>query len=100
MHLINSFIKYIIMKIIIPLVLFFLLLFSTEDIQAQTSSLVTITLKVSGNCEMCKERIETAAKGRGVKEASWDADSKLLTLTYDTPVSYTHLDVYKRQPLS
>ncbi len=87
MHLINSFIKYIIMKIIIPLVLFFLLLFSTEDIQAQTSSLVTITLKVSGNCEMCKERIETAAKGRGVKEASWDADSKLLTLTYDTLIT-------------
>ncbi|HOZ68489.1 MAG TPA: TonB-dependent receptor [Chitinophagaceae bacterium] len=72
------------MKIIILLVLFFLLFFSRKDIQAQTSSVITITLKVSGNCEMCKERIEAAAKGKGVKEVSWDAETKLLTLTYDT----------------
>ncbi len=75
------------MKIILPIVLFSLLLFCREDIQAQTGSVITITLKVSGNCEMCKERIEAAAKGKGVKEASWDADTKLLTLTYDTLLS-------------
>lgn len=83
MDLICSFIKYIIMKIVTPLVLF-LQLFSTANIQAQTPSVITITLKVSGNCEMCKERIEAAANGKGVKEASWDTDTKLLTLTYDT----------------
>jgi len=75
------------MKNIIPLVLFSLLLFSRENLQAQTGSVITIALKVSGNCEMCKERIEAAAKGKGVKEATWDADTKLLTLTYDTLLS-------------
>jgi len=72
------------MKNKIWLFLLFLLLVSKGVIQAQTSSVITITLKVSGNCEMCKERIEAAAKGKGVKEASWDADTKLLRLTYDT----------------
>src|SRR5258706_4117549 len=43
----------------------------------------TVILKVFGNCEMCKDRIEEASKGRGVRSAIWDVDSKMLTLTYD-----------------
>lgn len=54
------------------------------DIAAQNNSITTIFLKVSGNCGMCKERIEEAAKGKGVKQASWDPVTKLLTLTYDS----------------
>ena len=42
----------------------------------------TETFKVSGNCGMCKSKIEKAAKDAGAKEASWDADSKILTITY------------------
>lgn len=40
--------------------------------------------EVSGNCEMCKERIEKAAiKVKGVKYASWDIPSKQLSVIMD-----------------
>ena len=40
--------------------------------------------KVSGNCEMCKERIETAAKSvAGVASAEWSAETKLLHISFD-----------------
>ena len=42
----------------------------------------TETFKVSGNCGMCKSKIEKAAIEAGAKEATWDADSKMLTVTY------------------
>jgi len=57
---------------------------------AQTSSKTTATktesIKVSGNCGMCKERIETAAKVNGVSKADWNKDTKMLTLAYNPAV--------------
>ena len=43
----------------------------------------TDTFKVYGNCEMCKARIEKAAKIDGVKKADWNVDTKMLTVTYN-----------------
>ncbi|MFI5186876.1 MAG: carboxypeptidase-like regulatory domain-containing protein [Chitinophagales bacterium] len=43
----------------------------------------TLTFKVYGNCQMCKDRIEAASKGKGVKSAIWSIESKILTLNYD-----------------
>ncbi len=41
-------------------------------------------IKVSGNCEMCKERIETAAKlVSGVSFADWSTETKMLHVEYD-----------------
>ncbi|MGG5506691.1 MULTISPECIES: efflux RND transporter periplasmic adaptor subunit [unclassified Myroides] len=41
-------------------------------------------LKVKGNCVMCKERIETAAKGvAGVSTANWEVNAKVLHLNFD-----------------
>lgn len=46
------------------------------------------TFNVSGNCEMCKERIETAAKSvKGVMSALWDIDTKILHLEYDKKIT-------------
>jgi periplasmic mercuric ion binding protein len=42
------------------------------------------TIPVSGNCGMCKSKIEKAAKDAGVKEASWDVDAKVLTVKYNS----------------
>jgi copper chaperone CopZ len=42
------------------------------------------TIKVWGNCEMCKARIEKAAKLDGVSKAEWDTQSKILWVTFDT----------------
>lgn len=47
------------------------------------TSTKTETFQVSGNCDMCKARIEKAAKIDGVSRADWDAKSKVLSVTYD-----------------
>jgi len=50
---------------------------------------------VSGNCEMCKERIETAAKSvKGVISAQWDIESKLFHVTYNS--SLTNVKVIQK----
>ncbi|MBP7555534.1 MAG: cation transporter [Chitinophagaceae bacterium] len=43
----------------------------------------TDSFKVYGNCGMCKKRIEKTAKVDGVSAASWDVQTKMLTITYD-----------------
>ncbi len=47
------------------------------------------TFKVSGNCSMCKSKIEKAAKEAGAKDASWDADTKVLTVSYKSSSTNT-----------
>jgi mercuric ion binding protein len=49
----------------------------------------TENFKVSGNCGMCKTKIEKAAKEAGAKEANWDVDSKMLTVTYKSSTTNT-----------
>lgn len=62
-----------------------LVVFTNSNAQtgAKTSATKSETFKVSGNCGMCKERIETAAKVDGVSKADWNKDTKMLTLAYD-----------------
>jgi copper chaperone CopZ len=44
----------------------------------------TESVKVWGNCGMCKKTIEKSLKGvDGVKAAVWDKKSKLLAVSYD-----------------
>ena len=47
------------------------------------------TLKVSGNCGMCKKNIEKAAKNAGATSASWDKVSKVLTFSFDATKTST-----------
>ncbi len=58
----------------------------TDHSKMNMTSTKTETIKVSGNCGMCKERIETAAKVNGVSQATWDKNTKLLTLVYNPAV--------------
>lgn len=46
------------------------------------SKTTTEKIKVWGNCEMCKEKIEKAAKQAGATEATWNEEAKVLTVTY------------------
>lgn len=48
------------------------------------SNLKTSTLKVKGNCGMCKQTIEKSLKVDGVYEADWNIQSKILTVSYDS----------------
>ncbi|OFX56544.1 MAG: ATPase [Bacteroidetes bacterium GWB2_41_8] len=50
---------------------------------SKMASTKTETLKVSGNCEMCKARIEKAAKLDGVSKAEWSTKTKMLSVTFD-----------------
>ncbi len=63
------------------IILSFALLFISFVTNAQTPKQETI--KVNGNCGMCKKKIETAAKNAGASYAAWNADSKVLTVKYD-----------------
>ncbi len=51
--------------------------------EAQIKNPKTETVKVYGNCEMCKKTIEKAANEKGIVKADWNVDTDMLTLTYD-----------------
>lgn len=61
------------------LLIAFTIITSVFAYQEQTAS-----VKVWGNCEMCKARIEKALKMDGVKKADWNVETKKLTVSYDT----------------
>ena len=54
-----------------------------------TAQTTTETFKVSGNCGMCKSKIEKAAKDAGAKSATWNADTKELTVSYKSSSTNT-----------
>lgn len=68
------------MKTVFSFLTAFLLLFVSATSFAQAKKQ---TLKVAGECGMCRKKIEGAAKKAGASYASWNVDSKLLTLRYD-----------------
>jgi len=55
----------------------------------------TDTIKVSGECGMCKSRIQKALKLQGVSSAIWDTETKLLTVTYN-PEKINNDDIQKK----
>jgi len=67
------------------LLLLFILLNSGMAAAQQKDTIVS--LPVSGVCSLCKERIETAAKGKGVHYTNWDATIKFLSLHYNPAVT-------------
>lgn len=73
------------MKLYISRIILGIFLLSAQFIFAQNLSKSQFTVK--GNCEMCKERIETTAKKAGAKEARYSIDSQTLTLETDTHTS-------------
>lgn len=62
----------------------------TETVQeevVQADGFKTAALTVAGNCGMCKSRIEGALKDvLGVESATWDVDSKILTVSFNAKV--------------
>ena len=75
-----------IMKTVKILIIAILAIVFTQNTNAQTpvAKSKTETIKVSGNCDMCKSRIEKAAKIDGVTKAEWSKKDKTLTATFDT----------------
>jgi copper chaperone CopZ len=69
--------------------------FAQMSDHSNMASLKTETIKVSGNCGMCKSRIEKAAKVDGVSKAEWSDETKVLTLEYD-PAKVKSDDIQKK----
>lgn len=61
-------------------ILFGILFYNTLSAQ----SLKKETIKVWGNCGMCKKTIEKSAKSAGATLASWDVEKKQLNISYET----------------
>lgn len=51
-------------------------------LRIQAQNIQEVTIPVSGNCGMCKARIEKAAYQKGVILAEWNKDTKMLTLRF------------------
>ncbi len=66
------------------------LLLSVTFASAQIKNKTTETVKISGNCGMCKKTIETAANIDKTAKLTWDVNTKIATVTYDT--KKTNLD--------
>lgn len=50
---------------------------------AQIKNAKTETVKISGNCDMCKSTIEKTGNVKNVAKVNWDKETKMATLTYD-----------------
>ncbi|MDL5049439.1 heavy-metal-associated domain-containing protein [Oscillatoria amoena NRMC-F 0135] len=59
-----------------------LFLFVIPSLGQSKSKAITSTIKVYGNCGMCKERIESALDQKGIKKATWDVATKNLTVIH------------------
>lgn len=62
--------------------LLFLLISFLFTIQYTDAQVVDATFPVSGNCDMCKKRIETALDVKGVRASNWDVESGILTVKF------------------
>ena len=80
-------------------VIVFLFLIMTSLVSAvfaqDNKDIATGQFRVSGNCNMCKQRIEDAAYGKGVKSAEWDKTTGVLTIVY-RPSKTSAADILQR----
>ncbi|WP_270089545.1 cation transporter [Sphingobacterium sp. SYP-B4668] len=59
---------------------------TNTEVQLHTKKDSTAIFEVAGNCAMCKKRIETAALTKGVKSSTWDSNTGMITVQYDSEV--------------
>ena len=51
--------------------------------KAQINNLVTDTVKIYGNCGMCKTKIEKAANQNNISKAVWNEETGMAIISYD-----------------
>ncbi|HRJ28339.1 MAG TPA: cation transporter [Cyclobacteriaceae bacterium] len=76
------------------IIILFLLIGSVAVFAQSKAKVVTATIKVYGNCGMCKERIEAALDYKGIKTAKWDAKTKNLMVVY-SPAKITEQKIHE-----
>lgn len=65
------------------LYLFFTITVVGVSCQAQIENAATTSVRVYGNCGMCKKRIEKAANVSGVAQVKWNSDTEMAEITYN-----------------
>ena len=65
----------------------FLLISLFSFAQSKAPATKSETIKVWGNCDMCKSHIEKAAKQAGASYALWNKDTKMLSVKYAATVT-------------
>jgi mercuric ion binding protein len=86
-YLLSSFLNQSIMKTFKLFSIIITCLLFTSSVFAQKEK--TASFKVSGECNMCKKKIETAAKEAGATFASWSPQTKILKVSYNVSTSST-----------
>lgn len=64
-----------------------LLLLSVVVSNAQIKNAKTESVKIYGNCGMCKSTIEKAGSLKNIANVDWNADTKMATLAYDPKIT-------------
>ena len=71
------------MKSLSKIVVVIVVLLSSMNSFAQIKNAKTETIKIYGNCDMCKANIEKAGNVNKVATVNWYKDTKMATLNYD-----------------
>lgn len=66
--------------------LIIIVVFCLTSCKPSGSASIDTSVHVWGNCEKCKATIEKSCNLNGVARATWDVDSKLLSLKLDTNI--------------
>ncbi|HBR13029.1 MAG TPA: mercury transporter [Chryseobacterium sp.] len=72
------------MKSISKILMVITVLLSSVNSFAQIKNVKSETVKIYGNCEMCKTTIEKAGNVKNVATVDWNKDTKMATLNYDS----------------
>lgn len=76
----------------IKIIIYFIAVLLAITSFSKANDEMQITIKVEGNCNMCKKRIEEALKIPEVKYASWNKRSKNLKIIYENKISVDSLE--------
>jgi len=83
------------MKSLLKTMVAIMILLSSSAINAQIKNSKTTTLKIYGNCGMCKKTIEKAANLQNIATVEWNKETKIATMTFDS-VKTNQEDILKR----
>ncbi|MBP8726718.1 MAG: heavy-metal-associated domain-containing protein [Saprospiraceae bacterium] len=71
-------------KIFSALILFALVAMMPENASAQFANEKSDTVRIYGNCEMCKRNIERAGKQKKTSSVTWEPATQLAVIRYDS----------------
>jgi hypothetical protein len=86
------------MKLLLKL-LFLPTLLVNSSCNGQIKNAKTVSLKIDGNCGMCKKNIESVANKKNLVKVEWDKSTKIATVAFDT-IKTSEDEVLKRIALA